>query len=640
MTLELLTQRRRDAFDARLDARLDVGDLYEQVIAAGDPVLTLQTEITLALFHMIRSDLVESKRYATSALAGIADFDPSDWAESERQLVGVLYNTLGNLALCSGDFMAARHWYVIALRDNVDAALPFAASMNWINIGLSELCMGNLANAADYNSRILGWPVERHRAVGSARVGLARVAICEGRHEEAATLLAGVRGDPEQSRLWDLQFIINGRLRAAVQRVDAEAGIALAEAVISSPVPLMPELVLQSARAVLNTGDPARARAILLDDARMSGPEHGWIASGTAACLAACAIAEGALDTADEILTGADVSRSGFEDRLAFDQQRESLAVARGDFEAAFKILSERINLVAGARRVAAVPELDVGAVPVVNVADAGTSELERAFERLRLANLEEMYRQRRELLGIVAHDLRGPLMNVRVSLEMIAAIGPSEADQQRELATATSAIGRSVDSMRSVVDVLAVLAEVDDWTMGGIKALKASPSDPQHVGALAQAVVAESAPWARRHRQTIHVYDNTSADSILDGDPRVFRIVLANLLSNAIKYSPDGVDIDVRIDHVDDAVGIPWVRVEVEDHGPGMAPEFVETVWGRFVRADSVVRPGQPSLGLGLYIARVLTQRAHGKLSVWSEVGAGSTFRLDLPIRALVSSA
>ena len=111
-----------------------------------------------------------------------------------------------------------------------------------------------------------------------------------------------------------------------------------------------------------------------------------------------------------------------------------------------------------------------------------------------------------------------------------------------------------------------------------------------------------------------------------VEGDPARLRQVLTNLIENAVKYSPEGSPVEVRAAAVNG-----HVRVEVADHGSGIAPADQRLIFERFGRVYGTSKPGT---GLGLYIARAIAEAHGGTLEVSSEPGAGSTFTLDLPSR------
>jgi signal transduction histidine kinase len=106
---------------------------------------------------------------------------------------------------------------------------------------------------------------------------------------------------------------------------------------------------------------------------------------------------------------------------------------------------------------------------------------------------------------------------------------------------------------------------------------------------------------------------------------------VLMNLLSNAVKY---GDKKPVRVTLASPAPG--RARIEVQDDGPGIAPEHHGRIFQKFERLQP--KDKVSGLGLGLYICRELVQRQGGSIDFTSEPGQGTTFRVDLPLSPATS--
>jgi CheY-like chemotaxis protein len=117
-----------------------------------------------------------------------------------------------------------------------------------------------------------------------------------------------------------------------------------------------------------------------------------------------------------------------------------------------------------------------------------------------------------------------------------------------------------------------------------------------------------------------------------ISGDPERLQQVLWNLLSNAIKFTGRGGKVQVRLARVDS-----HVEVVVSDTGVGIAPDFLPHVFERFRQADAGITRERGGLGLGLSIARQLTEMHGGTIEASSGgVGKGATFRLQLPVMIL----
>jgi signal transduction histidine kinase len=115
--------------------------------------------------------------------------------------------------------------------------------------------------------------------------------------------------------------------------------------------------------------------------------------------------------------------------------------------------------------------------------------------------------------------------------------------------------------------------------------------------------------------------------DPLACGDPERLRQVLTNIVENAVKYSPDGGTIRVLLQEDADTIS-----VHVSDEGLGIPPEEQARVFDKFHRLDPSMTRGSPGTGLGLYIARELTRRMGGDVTVRSAFSVGSTFTVRLP--------
>jgi signal transduction histidine kinase len=117
--------------------------------------------------------------------------------------------------------------------------------------------------------------------------------------------------------------------------------------------------------------------------------------------------------------------------------------------------------------------------------------------------------------------------------------------------------------------------------------------------------------------------------------DPMKLRRVLLNLLENAIKYSPEGGPVVLRIASGENG----RLRLAVRDEGLGIPYAEQERIFEKFYRADPQLARGVGGTGLGLYICRELVQRMGGDIALESEPGKGSTFTVELPVRAAVAA-
>jgi signal transduction histidine kinase len=118
------------------------------------------------------------------------------------------------------------------------------------------------------------------------------------------------------------------------------------------------------------------------------------------------------------------------------------------------------------------------------------------------------------------------------------------------------------------------------------------------------------------------------SSHSVISTDEARLRQILLNLISNATKYSKPGGTVTVICQMVDGSFVF-----QIIDHGIGIAPAALESVFEPFQRVDDEVKSGSPGYGLGLPIAKALTEQLGGGLTLKSRLGQGTTATVTLPL-------
>ena len=110
-------------------------------------------------------------------------------------------------------------------------------------------------------------------------------------------------------------------------------------------------------------------------------------------------------------------------------------------------------------------------------------------------------------------------------------------------------------------------------------------------------------------------------------GDKTLLVTAMANLLSNAINYSPANTSVSISQRRMGGNV-----HISVTDRGIGIAPEDQQRVFERFFRVDKARSRATGGTGLGLAIVKHVAANHGGAITVWSRLGVGSTFTLELP--------
>jgi heavy metal sensor kinase len=230
------------------------------------------------------------------------------------------------------------------------------------------------------------------------------------------------------------------------------------------------------------------------------------------------------------------------------------------------------------------------------------------------LDRLERSFEQLRRFTADASHELRTPLTALK-SVGEVALRSGADLEASREV---IGSMLEEADRLARLVDSLLTLSRAD---AGRVK-LTPEPTD---LGALAREVTGHLGVLAEEKHQALSVEAN--GETPVRVDPLVLRQAVINLVDNAIKYCPNGKAIRIVVgSRGGDAT------LEVQDEGPGIAPEHRERVFDRFYRIDTSRSRELGGTGLGLAISKWAVEANGGKLELESEVGKGSRFRIVLP--------
>jgi signal transduction histidine kinase len=247
------------------------------------------------------------------------------------------------------------------------------------------------------------------------------------------------------------------------------------------------------------------------------------------------------------------------------------------------------------------------------------TDSLTRASAQLAEQNerLLELDRLKDEFVATASHELRTPLTSLSGYLEMSldAAEGPLSPTREAHLRI----VQRNAGRLTALVDQLLFLARADSHPL---------ELDPQPVdldGILNEA--AETARPTASAKNIALLVETDAPQRALADRPQLLRIV-DNLVTNAVKFTPDGGTVRLT------ARGEGTTAIlEVTDTGAGIPAAEQPDLFNRFYRGTNAIERAIPGSGLGLAISQVIAE-AHGTtIQVESTPGAGSTFRLALPV-------
>lgn len=227
--------------------------------------------------------------------------------------------------------------------------------------------------------------------------------------------------------------------------------------------------------------------------------------------------------------------------------------------------------------------------------------------------------RMKDELVALINHELRTPVTAIRGAIKLLeSGAGGALPDRAAQLVSVAS---QSTDRLLHIVDDLLDLDRMASQRM----AFRIEPVDA--AGALTHAAHAAA---ALAESAGVEIVVDAPAGLLLRADAQRLQQVLANLVSNATKFAPSGSRIDMRAEALREG-DTREVRLTVTDHGPGVPEAFRSRIFQRFAQADARTTRAQGGSGLGLSIAKQMTEQMNGRIGFDSEPGR-TTFFLNLP--------
>ncbi len=253
-------------------------------------------------------------------------------------------------------------------------------------------------------------------------------------------------------------------------------------------------------------------------------------------------------------------------------------------------------------------------------------AQLEAQREDLQnaLAAAQHANRAKTTFLNNMSHDIRTP-MNAILGFTVLLAKDADHPDKVREYTRKITTSGQHLLSLiNDVLDVSKiesgkVVLSIGEFTLSN----------------MVSSVDAIIRPAAKAKGQKFEVTVTGIKNERLVGDETRINQILINLLSNAVKYTQEGGSIWFRI------IGLPQrssqfehIRIEVEDNGYGMTPEYLETIFDAFTRAENSTTNKVQGTGLGMAITKNIVELMGGSIHVVSEVEKGSLFTVELELR------
>ena len=233
---------------------------------------------------------------------------------------------------------------------------------------------------------------------------------------------------------------------------------------------------------------------------------------------------------------------------------------------------------------------------------------------------LKTVDRMKTEFLSLISHELRTPLTPIKGYLALIRSkkLGSISEEQDKAL----TVIERQSQHLESMIDNI---LDISRFEMG-----KPLPINKEPVSLKIIIEEISEAMKIQSEEKSIQIKLEIQPDlPTIIGDSVKLKRLISNLISNSIKFSPEKGEINIKA--VSEGKSL---RIEVVDHGIGIAPEYLDRVFEKFFQIDSSITRSIGGIGMGLTISREIVNQHGGK--IWAEsdgLGKGTRIIFTLPI-------
>ena len=232
------------------------------------------------------------------------------------------------------------------------------------------------------------------------------------------------------------------------------------------------------------------------------------------------------------------------------------------------------------------------------------------------ISHLKELERLKNQFVTRIGHELRTPLANVKLHVELLERGKPAKRTHYLNV------LRHETEQLRRLIEGFLEIAELD----AGVMPIQPVATDVNHYATTlitGQLALAATRGVEIDYRPSAHLPP-------AQADPAFIGPVIINLLDNALSYTPRGGSITVSTS-AEQHNGETWVTLTVRDTGPGIPAEEMPRLFERFYRGEAAQDYTRPGAGLGLAICKAMVEKLGGRITVTSQPGQGATFTVWL---------
>ncbi|HEX4374857.1 MAG TPA: ATP-binding protein [Puia sp.] len=232
----------------------------------------------------------------------------------------------------------------------------------------------------------------------------------------------------------------------------------------------------------------------------------------------------------------------------------------------------------------------------------------------LDITELKILEQQKDSFIGIASHELKTPVTSIKVYAEVLQEKFENDPDPVKS--EMIKKLNEQIDRLNNLISNLLDTSKISE----GKLMLHLQNFD---INELIREQVEELQRVSDKHQLKF----NPSKLKLINADRERIAQVLTNLIFNAIRYSPNGGEVNISTEKIDDGI-----KVSVKDNGIGVPAALVKNVFERFFRINNPQIQNYPGMGLGLYISAGIIERHGGSIFCESKENEGSLFYFTLP--------
>ncbi len=231
----------------------------------------------------------------------------------------------------------------------------------------------------------------------------------------------------------------------------------------------------------------------------------------------------------------------------------------------------------------------------------------------------KELELMKSSFVSIASHQLRTPLSAIKWSLSLLSTggLGPLS-DKQNELVRKTFSANQRLINL---VDDLLNVSRIEEGRLGYTFAQK-------NLAELTEKIYGELKPDAERHGLKFEFKKPAEELPLVSLDDKKLDIAIRNTIDNAVKYTPANGRVEISFEK-----GQKYLFLLIKDNGIGIPEKEKKFIFNKFYRAGNAIRFQTEGSGLGLYIAKSISEKHNAMLSFDSEENKGSTFTFQFPL-------